>query len=180
GGDSERGARQALAAARAMGRVLGELNTTLTHDLDEPLRIGIGIHLGPAIVGEMGYGRATSLTAIGATATPASRIEALTKLYGAELVVSATVVERAGVDLGAFALETAEVRGREETLAVRVVPRAGDLPGAPRGGLAPRCRGGAGRRGDARGARRPARGGPAGVTARRMRRALAALALAAA
>ncbi len=128
GGESGRGARQALAAARAMGRVLGELNATLTHDLDQPLRIGIGIHLGPAIVGEMGYGRATSLTAIGDTVNTASRIEALTKEYGAELVVSETVAERAGVDLSSFPLQTAEVRGRAETLALRVVPRAADLP----------------------------------------------------
>ena len=127
-GDVKRGARQALDAARAMGRVLAELNTTLTHDLDEPLRIGIGIHVGPAIVGEMGYGRAVSLTAIGDSVNTASRVEALTKQYGAELVVSCVVAERAGLDLDAFALETAEVRGREETLAVRVVPRAAELP----------------------------------------------------
>ncbi len=129
GGDSRIGARQALAAARAMGRMLGELNATLTHDLDEPLRIGIGIHVGPAIIGEMGYGRATSLTAIGDTVNTASRVESLTKEYRAELVVSEIAAERAGIDLGIFALETADVRGREGTLAVRVVPRAADLPG---------------------------------------------------
>jgi adenylate cyclase len=128
GADPREGARRALAAARAMGAVLAELNATLTHDLDEPLRIGIGLHVGPAIVGEMGYGRATALTAIGDTVNTASRVEALSKAFGAELVVSARVAERAGVDLSAFALETAEVRGREETLAVRVVPRAADLP----------------------------------------------------
>ena len=51
--------------------------------------MGIGLHAGPAIVGEMGYGRAISLTAIGDTVNVASRLEALTKELGGQLVVSA-------------------------------------------------------------------------------------------
>jgi len=62
---AEAGCREALAAARAMSERLAHLNETLSHDLPEPLRIGIGIHTGPAIVGEMGYGRAVSVTAVG-------------------------------------------------------------------------------------------------------------------
>ena len=93
--------RAALAGARAMALALDELNRELAHDLREPLRIGIGLHAGPVILGEMGYRRATSLTAIGDPVNVASRLEALTKELGAQLVVSAALAERAGVDLAA-------------------------------------------------------------------------------
>ena len=68
-------------------------------ELDEPLRMGIGLHLGPAIIGEMGWGRAASLTAIGDTVNVASRLEALTKELGVQLVVSERLARRAGVGL---------------------------------------------------------------------------------
>ncbi|HEX2115227.1 MAG TPA: adenylate/guanylate cyclase domain-containing protein [Alphaproteobacteria bacterium] len=127
-GGARQGARQALAAARSMGKVLAELNETLTHDLDKPLRIGIGIHVGPAIVGEMGYARAVSLTAIGDTVNTASRLEGLTKEFEAELVVSEPVAEAAGVDLAEFPMELVEIRGRSERLAVRAIARAAAVP----------------------------------------------------
>jgi adenylate cyclase len=125
---SRRGAREALAAARMMGTVLAELNETLTHDLDEPLRIGIGIHIGAAIVGEMGYARAVSLTAIGDTVNIASRLEGLTKDFGVELVVSEPLAVVADVDLSEFPMELVEIRGRTERLAVRAIARATSLP----------------------------------------------------
>ena len=43
------GARNALAAARAMGGVLDGLNLSLREELPTPLLVGIGIHTGPAI-----------------------------------------------------------------------------------------------------------------------------------
>jgi adenylate cyclase len=127
-GGPRQGARAALVAARTMGRVLGELNQTLTHDLDKPLRIGIGIHVGPAIVGEMGYARAVSLTAIGDTVNTASRLEGLAKDFAVELVVSEPVAEAAGVDLSDFPMELVEIRGRRERLAVRAIARAVSVP----------------------------------------------------
>ncbi len=122
------GCRQALAAASAMARQLDGLNATLAHDLDQPLRIGIGIHVGPAIVGEMGYGSATTITAIGDAVNTASRLESLTKDYNCQLVLSEAVAERAGVALPGFARHEIVVRGREEKMAIRVVPSAKDLP----------------------------------------------------
>jgi adenylate cyclase len=122
------GCSDALSAARRMAERLMEINAALKHDLDQPLRIGIGIHTGPVIVGEMGYGRATSITAIGDAVNTASRLEALTKEFQAQLVLSDSVAQRAGVDLGAFPQEEIEVRGRQGRLAVRVVRSALALP----------------------------------------------------
>jgi adenylate cyclase len=119
--------RQALDAARRMALALDDLNDAISGDLDLPLRIGIGLHAGPAIVGEMGYERAAQITAIGDTVNTASRLEALTKEYGAQLVVSQELLDRAGVDLPAAARHDVEIRGRQSRLAVRAVSSAADL-----------------------------------------------------
>ena len=44
---------------------LQDLNDRLESDLDEPLRMGIGLHTGSVILGDMGYGPSRGLTAIG-------------------------------------------------------------------------------------------------------------------
>jgi adenylate cyclase len=123
----DRGCRQALAGARAMAAQIEELNHSLTNDLDEPLRIGIGIHTGPAIVGEMGYADAVSMTAIGDAVNTASRLETLTKEHHCQLIISAQVERRAGVDLSAYASHQIEVRGRSEPLTIRVITDARTL-----------------------------------------------------
>src|SRR5262249_56365128 len=69
----EGGCREALAAAKDMAERMVILNRALIHDISEPLRIGIGIHTGPAIVGEMGYGTAVSITAVGDAVNTPSR-----------------------------------------------------------------------------------------------------------
>jgi adenylate cyclase len=120
--------RQALDAARRMGEALADLNEAMSGDLEQPLRIGIGLHSGPTIVGEMGYERATHLTAIGDTVNIASRLETLTKEFAAELVVSQELLDRAEIDLGADARHDVEIRGRQGRLTVRAVKRVADLP----------------------------------------------------
>jgi adenylate cyclase len=120
--------RQALAAARAMALALERLNEELAHDLPEALRIAIGLHVGPVILGEMGYGRATSLTAVGDTVNVAARLEALAKELDVQLATSTRLAERAGIDLGVFEERRIEIRGRRRPLRVRLVPEACALP----------------------------------------------------
>ncbi len=121
-------ARQALTAAKLMAQRLDELNKSLSTELREPLRIGIGLHVGPAIIGEMGYGKATSLTAVGDSVNTASRLETMTKEFSAQLVVSEAVAHNANIDLSAFPSHEIGVRGRSENITARVVTWARDLP----------------------------------------------------
>jgi adenylate cyclase len=125
--DPERGCRQALEAAVAMAEALDHLNEVLAQDLAEPLRIGLGIHAGPVIVGEMGYGAARTLTAIGDAVNTASRLESMNKDYHSQLIFSEEVATRAGVDPSRFERHEIEVRGRTTLLPVRVVMNAHDL-----------------------------------------------------
>lgn len=125
--DPATGARQALAAARAMSQRLDELNASLAGDLKQPLRIGIGIHIGPAIVGEMGYGRVRGVTAVGDTVNTASRLEALTKEYSSQLIVSAHLAEQAGVEISDAEAIDVDVRGRETRLGILVIRNAASL-----------------------------------------------------
>ncbi|MBX9943880.1 MAG: adenylate/guanylate cyclase domain-containing protein [Reyranella sp.] len=125
--DPQAACRQALDAARRMALALDDLNEALSGDLDLPLRIGIGLHAGSAIVGEMGYERAAQITAIGDTVNTASRLEALTKELAVELVVSEELLDRAGIDLPAAPRHDVEIRGRQGRLAVRAFKKAVDL-----------------------------------------------------
>ena len=125
---AQAGCREALVAARLMSTRLPELNASLRAELDRPLRIGIGIHCGPTILGEMGFGDAATITAIGDAVNTASRLEGLTKNFACELVVSEETGSRAGLDLSGFPLREIEIRGKREMLAVRTLTSAADLP----------------------------------------------------
>jgi adenylate cyclase len=125
---AQEGCRGALAAARLISERMAELNASLQDEIDQPMRIGIGIHAGPIIIGEMGFGAVSSITAIGDAVNTASRLQELSKEYGCELVVSEAVVLRAELDLSGFPRQEVEIRGKREMLAVRTLGRAADLP----------------------------------------------------
>ncbi|HET8531598.1 MAG TPA: adenylate/guanylate cyclase domain-containing protein [Methylomirabilota bacterium] len=126
-GGPEEGCRQAIRAAAAMVARVQELSRALADDLTTPLRLGIGIHAGPAVVGRMGYATTTYLTAVGDTVHVAARLEALTKDYGCDLVLSEEAAARAGLDVSDHARHELTVRNREAPLAVFVAPSAGRL-----------------------------------------------------
>ncbi len=118
------GCRRAVAAASAIVASVGDLGRALTGELPVPLRIGVGIHAGPAVVGRMGYGDTFYLTAVGDTVHVASRLETLTKDYDADLVISETAARRAGLDVDTLPRHELRLRNRADALTVCVIADA--------------------------------------------------------
>ncbi len=125
----DRAARQAVAAAAEMLARMDQVNRDLAASLEAPLRIGIGLHAGPVVIGEMGWGQAQYLTAIGDVINSASRLEALTKDHGCLVVLSAAVADAAGLPRDRLEWRTAEVRGKRLPIDIGLVADAAQLGG---------------------------------------------------
>jgi adenylate cyclase len=119
--------RQALVAAAAILDDLEKLNDELIREINAPLKVAIGIHAGPAIVGAMGYREVMNVTAIGDTVNVASRLELVAKELNAAVVVSEQAVRLAGVDLSMFEMREVDIRGRAQPLQIRVVPQGASI-----------------------------------------------------
>ena len=125
------GCRQALEAAIAMERALADLNEELKDHLEAPLRIGIGLHAGPAILGRIGAaggsGASVNLTALGDTVNTASRLESATKELGGMLAVSEAAWTAAGLGDDESLSRHIMVRGRETEMKVYSLESPGVL-----------------------------------------------------
>jgi adenylate cyclase len=118
-------ATNALACARAMLASVEEWNAERARRGEPAIAIGVGVHFGPAVMGDIGDERRLEYAVIGDTVNVASRLEALTREVDAPLVVSddtVAAVRRETGESGALAGlrkgETAAVRGRTGAVSV--------------------------------------------------------------
>ena len=87
-GNGDHGAQAALNCALRMLENLNRLNRELAAELSEPLIIGVGIHTGDAVIGEMGPPKTPVLSALGEAVNTAARLERATKVMQQPVVVS--------------------------------------------------------------------------------------------
>lgn len=110
----------AVAAALEMRRELAALNASWKGREIQELQIGIGIHQGEAIVGELGSGKA-EFTAIGDNVNLASRLEGATKEYGTDLIISDAVHRRVKDRFICRSADLVRVKGKTVPVDVYVV-----------------------------------------------------------
>lgn len=113
---------RAARAAVALRAVAEDFAAWMTHrfpDHDLPkFAVGIGLHSGEAVIGNIGTPARMEFTAIGDTVNLASRIEGMTKVLGCAILASEATVACAGGAIICGRSDEALVKGR--TAAVRV------------------------------------------------------------
>ncbi len=123
-----RDAANAMAAALAMTTTLAEWNRARGSRGEPILRIGIGLHWGPVVLGDIGGDHRLEFATIGDTVNIASRLEHMTRDLDSDIVVSIDLVNaiRASITpveaetlLAEFTKSTLQtVRGRNAQLEV--------------------------------------------------------------
>lgn len=81
-----------------------------------PIKIGVGLHCGVAIAGTIGSTSRMEYTIIGDTVNQASRIEASTKAFGADILLSHEMYEKVQKNYIVEYGGSAEVKGKSEAL----------------------------------------------------------------
>ncbi|MFO1188295.1 MAG: adenylate/guanylate cyclase domain-containing protein [Alphaproteobacteria bacterium] len=108
---------RAVRAALAITARLGEANRRRRRDGLAPIRVRIGLHSGPAVVGNIGAPTRLNYTVVGDTVNAAQRIEDLAKNFHRDgedwiILASRSVVTAAGRDTDEISLGTFMLRGR--------------------------------------------------------------------
>ncbi len=117
---------RALACAAAMIAEIGRWNAERAKAGEAPIGIGIGVHYGEVLVGNIGDARRLEYSVLGDTVNVASRLERLTRETGTPLVVSDDLiravrgcgVEPAALVEGLRRDQARTVRGRREPVAI--------------------------------------------------------------
>ncbi|MBI2753721.1 MAG: adenylate/guanylate cyclase domain-containing protein [Betaproteobacteria bacterium] len=115
-------ARRAIRAALGMAREAEAFKQWMRERFPDrglsEFGVGIGLHCGEAVIGDIGTPKRKEFTAIGDVVNAASRLEGVTKEMGCVILASEATVRAAGEGVGTGKFEQIRVKGKAEPLAV--------------------------------------------------------------
>lgn len=122
----------AVEASLAMRSSLAEFNRGRGGPGKPVIRIGAGLNTGPVLAGQIGSNERMEYTVIGDAVNLASRIEALNKPFGTDILVSEYTLGRLGGAYEVVPMPLIRVKGKAEPLRVYAVLRRKGDPSGPR------------------------------------------------
>ena len=121
---TEAGCRSAIAAAAKIDIALDRLNTELKAEVGDAIAVGIGLHVGPMVLGKIGHPESAAVTVIGRTVNAGARLEAMTKELKCQLVISKECALKAGYDTTGLTAQLVTVRGLSEPIEIFAIENA--------------------------------------------------------
>jgi adenylate cyclase len=126
-GKAEAAVRGALQAALEVWNGVDILSRELASELEAPLRIGIGIHAGPAVVGLVRTGETQVLQFLGDTGNVAAKLEAKTKDLGCTVVVSLAALNWVVRHAGWLEPRAVAIPGKSNTIEIAAFKDTSEL-----------------------------------------------------
>lgn len=115
------GPDRAVAACIEMRHRLAQLNNEWAQNDQDTLRIGMAVHTGSVLVGNIGSTRQMEYTVIGDAVNVCSRIESMTKEIGTDLLISDSVFQRLSSQPSVTTHHGVPIRGRDQTITLHAV-----------------------------------------------------------